>query len=928
MCIEPVICLRSITFFCYHLCLEPRQVIPVVVSNRRRPDDGQADDSGQPRISMKKANHPRKHARASKRSEKVARSARGVRGPTARHSASSYVADAPLSVVRSRLFAAYGSSSFTAASLLALVLLSLGWRVIPVLPHVFPNPHTVRLLGNDAYFHLRHATYCYENFPDIQRWDVGTHYPEGLWNNAAGLFDVALAGAALLSGGANSDGDWVARVAAWSPVFFAVLTIPALFWLSRMVLGRNLSLLVCATYVVYPGSSLSRTLLGFADHHCFEILLGVLSAGGLIHCLTRVTANAGAWWRPAVVCALPLAVFLFTWVGAPLVLLIQTCAVLALIICSAAAALPTRPLALRSLSYGLGLLTTTTVVSLSCPQLIMEYNKLLLAFIGIAGLALSPLLVSALAELLRNRRVKPGTAAACCAASVAMLIVAIRFTPWGSALTRSLLPSGASIVAEYRAVSFGHYWAMLGPVGLIAVVCVPLAIWRFLHHEGEPSRIKQGQLVLAAIGVMWLGLWFVTLDFGYVVPVFAAASCGLVVSRLPIGELQCGYRRAAGVAALIAAVSMPLWPGKLVNHPWASLELCEPLLLAHEGWISAMDWLNKETPEPSISPRGCVAPWDGSFHYPPDSYGVMSSWCYGNLVSALGQRTPVWSRYPSRQTARWLLCQSEAESLRRLRADCEGGETIRYVVLDDQTLGAHFKNKPVTARREPVRLQKPTKEFLPVPGRVRRWTYGADYENSIAARMYLSDGCGLSHYRLVYESPEQCFHGYKLSTNEKLERLSEPIVDQRHRNRLQQMTRPAVVKLPDGYAYDGFIVSRVKIFECVAGASIRGRGKPNSVIRAELQLTVESTDRTFTWHSETVASQDGRFTLRVPYSTEARVRGTAVCARGNYAVRELHGLESTEPPRCWDVVVQEDDVQSGAAIRLGNAIASAPADLR
>ena len=66
--------------------------------------------------------------------------------------------------------------------LLVLALLSgftFAARVIPARPVVLPGSGEVRLLGTDAYFHLRHTRFAVEHFPRLQRWDPGAHYPRG-----------------------------------------------------------------------------------------------------------------------------------------------------------------------------------------------------------------------------------------------------------------------------------------------------------------------------------------------------------------------------------------------------------------------------------------------------------------------------------------------------------------------------------------------------------------------------------------------------------------------------------------------------------------------------------------------------------------------------------------------------------------------------
>ncbi|MHC4165317.1 MAG: STT3 domain-containing protein [Planctomycetota bacterium] len=131
---------------------------------------------------------------------------------------------------------------------------------------VFRGPDDVRLLGADSYYHLRHARCAVREFPRLQRWDHATHYPHGERARTPGLFDLTLAAAALPAPTA------LPRVAAWAPVVLGLAAFAVLFVLVRLLAGRAAALLACLFLLLYPGGFLTRSLLGFADHHAAEVL--------------------------------------------------------------------------------------------------------------------------------------------------------------------------------------------------------------------------------------------------------------------------------------------------------------------------------------------------------------------------------------------------------------------------------------------------------------------------------------------------------------------------------------------------------------------------------------------------------------------------------------------------------------------------------
>lgn len=104
---------------------------------------------------------------------------------------------------------------------------------------IFPASGDVRLLGVDPYYHLRHTRFTAENFPRLMRADVGTHYPTGLRDDAAGLFNISLAAIALTIGAGQPSDLVISYVLAWSPVVLFVLTSSALFWLTSLLLGHR-----------------------------------------------------------------------------------------------------------------------------------------------------------------------------------------------------------------------------------------------------------------------------------------------------------------------------------------------------------------------------------------------------------------------------------------------------------------------------------------------------------------------------------------------------------------------------------------------------------------------------------------------------------------------------------------------------------------
>src|SRR5262249_59233977 len=95
-------------------------------------------------------------------------------------------------------------------------------------PVVFPAPGEIRFFDTAPYYHVRHARYAAEHFPHLQRWDP-VLYPAGMPGYYVGLWDLAIAGAAIVAGGGHATPEQVERASAWAPPVVGALSILALF---------------------------------------------------------------------------------------------------------------------------------------------------------------------------------------------------------------------------------------------------------------------------------------------------------------------------------------------------------------------------------------------------------------------------------------------------------------------------------------------------------------------------------------------------------------------------------------------------------------------------------------------------------------------------------------------------------------------------
>ena len=162
-------------------------------------------------------------------------------------------------------------------------------------------------------------------------------------------------------------------------------------------------------------------------------------------------------------------------------------------------------------------------------------------------------------------------------------------------------------------------------------------------------------------------VWWRTLDFGYVTPLFTAVAAGLCLMtlfgmvirffderRIPIvkrGRKEAGRpdvrkestrgREPISLmligSILVIVFVFPVWPAKF-TQPWLTNTQIQTLGVYSDGWFDAMDWLRDSTPNPVLAQHFNGATSPTSLVNQESAYGVFSSWDFGNVVAAIGGR--------------------------------------------------------------------------------------------------------------------------------------------------------------------------------------------------------------------------------------------------------------------------------------------------
>ncbi|MCC2607944.1 STT3 domain-containing protein [Planctobacterium marinum] len=780
------------------------------------------------------------------------------------------------------LFKKPGSRLTTLLLLAAILIGAFGARTWGAYDYIFANPDEIKLLGVDSLFHLRHAKYTLVHYPEIQRMDIGASYPDVRQNHATGLFGFAISSVALMLYGSDASLNDIAAVAVWFTPLLAVIAYLLLFILVRQLTNTSVGLLATLFFLLYPGKSLDRSVLGFVDHHAAEFCLSLAIAIGMVF-LLRVTREQrqGTLWKPILLAALPLVILIYTWQGAALVVLLINIAFFAYWSVLQARAEQISEVTKASALYGLVLLLSLWFV---------PGNQVFLA-IGAVMLIVGAWCYSRIQQYLALR-----FSAAAVAGIIFILVLFVAaivacFTELGLLLVSLVLSESTNFIHEESTVSSAKFIEQFGVVGIVAIaglVLLPVMVCK--------RRLSPETIVPVTLGGCWLLIWYLSGDFDYAVPPFIAVLASLTCYSfwLLLEKTVSGKSVVTSVCIKVvvlvlgfAFLILPVYPFKALSLPWVEESKLQAMTIYHQAWYRSLTWLEQHSPQPARTPLSHPDSPVVAADSEQSDYGIMVAWDYGNLVASHGNRIPVWSSLPSNYIPRWLLAQSEQESLEVLSERFTNERTIRYVIVDKDTYGplihakSKFTDKPVEAvRHGEINVNGKQVPYI---------TLDNTHKNSMIARLYANDGSELSHYRMVYESSAQTYSTGFLQLSGTGDKLNYtfvpktfPIDTPDELQRYQQWTKVDVVDTGNGYLYNGQIHSTIKIFEIVRGTIIKGQAGPGDQIQARLSLRSKTTGRQFMFNRTAIADGQGNFEFAVPYSTEQSLSDSDIIAEGDY----------------------------------------------
>ncbi len=701
----------------------------------------------------------------------------------------------------------------------------------------------ILLPGYDEYYHMRRILYTVTHFPNTLWFDSYLNYPRGLEITWPPLFDQ-ISAAFCVALGQNSRAG-VELAAGFVPMIIGIIAIVVVYYIVRELFDHKVALLAAFMTTLAP-YYLLYTMFAALDHHCLEVLFSLIVLLFMILAISRKEKR----YLYSIACGVAMAALAYTWQGADIYLAIfllyafvqmtldlkegksskETAAMLlAAFAIAFILVLPFGNTAWLSASFhGIGAMIIAICIMFALAH-ITAMSKLSWKVFPLSILMISALF--AMLSVLGGGFFGVG----------ALIQSGVEYI-WGGEMIGKI---GEAEPLIYDAETFSQVvFSMLGLNLLFSLGGIVASLTYIRRSTGFK---RQGQtlflLWIVSTLILTLGqsrfLYISTISMGILISIFLFFLLDLANKRHKV-EVQAP---SAGLSRLLAVFLFLLF---VLPTAWDAASFANGSPPAVKGdWEESLSWLKENSNTTSF------------FEAPQDvaEYSVMSWWDYGNWVLYLAERPVVANNFQAgvADAAKFYLSENEVEATAVLDA-----RRSRYILVDNKLIYGKLAALTTWADED-------------LSSYIKAEDYGSQYAaiplerlyNTTLGKLYLFDGAGTGHFRLIYES--KTFLGISPAKSE------------------------------------------VKIFEYVPGALIKVRAGRDQKVGALLNMT-SNQRRDYIYINEGTINGDS-FEIRVPYSTEG---GYGCHAISPYLV--YSGNEAGAKVKNLDV--SEEDVMLGRTIEL------------
>lgn len=623
------------------------------------------------------------------------------------------------------------------AGLVLIFLFSLYLRVYRPMSRVLVGD-SVFFDGNDPWYHMMLAKSTILNHQ--RPWfDAMTVFPSGTEITFGPFNSWSIAILSYIADLGTPSMHTVEVVGAIFPAVLGALLVFPIYFIGRELGGRTAGFMGAVMIAVLPGQFLSRSVIGFTDHHAAEVLLSttamlffilaVRSGQGKLTFASLRGGDLAALKRPllyALFAGLFLGLYIDAWAAGHLFVGILLVFVTVQSIVD--------HLRGRNVEY-LGIVGTVTllITLLLVLPFVRVYNGFgstyysmfqpTMLIIGIVFMLFLSFISTLLVQRGMERRYFPLIVFGSIA--IVFVILAVASPQFVSSLMGGLnifqpRTGGAATISEASSIleryaiqrNFPGLISFLSPFWL-TLLALPLILHRYYRDDR-----RNADMLIVVWTLMMLALTFAQNRFAYYYAVNVAFLSGYLVSfilektrflevedtliRMAKGsskETLDQNRLLTNVAVIVILAMLFVYPamfGTVQGVSIGSFHSERHVGPLSSDWYDSVAWLQDNTPDPGMDIYTIYEhpPEGEKFSYPDSAYGIMSWWDYGHWIETIGHRLPNANPFQqgigSKETgipgsSPFFLAQNEAEAeavLAGLDENRSAYSNTRYVITD------------------------------------------------------------------------------------------------------------------------------------------------------------------------------------------------------------------------------------------------------
>ena len=639
-------------------------------------------------------------------------------------------------------------------AILAVMAIMLYIRTVPSWSSVFTSwpwingSNYVNVDASDSVYTMRLVFNTIAHFPTRIMYDPFTNVPFGSNVHFGPLYTIAVAFTAIVAGLGHPSTQLVEDVGAIFPAVIGALYAIPTYYLGKKLFGRNVALVAAIVMAFLPGQFLYRSMLGFTDHHVFEVFFTAATIAFLVYALDAAKKAKLSFEQIrnrdyktirdpilfSFLAGVALGCYVLSWPAALIVgfMLFSYFVVQCVVDHIQGKSLEYIPIVASLLFFIPAIMVLPySLTWLSFQLAFYSLTQPLILLMAVAGIWV----VYGVSSYLRKNNVDklafPVTLAGIAIAGMLVIYMAL---PWLynlliAGLTQFSNSGNGTSIAETMptyidpstgAISFANFWQFYDwtfPIFIIAMLFLAYRVYRNQRPAELMFLIWNAFMFLATL---------VEIRFNYYFGINAALLTGyfaLVVYEWAVGrkymdnfkktvktlqDLPVFTKKYAWPTAKVAVVAVlflviAIWPATSLGQNITWQGAGQTLGMPYE-WYDALQWMYNHTPDPQGSPiqadynfasgtyeRPSNA--SGEYSYPASAYGVMSWWDYGHDIEYVAERTPnanpfqdgvVEDNY-TLGAAPFFVSTNETASVNMLDA-----LDSRYVVIDNEMATGKF----------------------------------------------------------------------------------------------------------------------------------------------------------------------------------------------------------------------------------------------